>query len=203
MVDIKSVRKQLNKELAEKKYLQEQLLEQENNLQELKKYDRALEKVRGLFQEAATLTQKKLEYHISSVVSTALAAIWDDPYEFELEFVSKRGKTEANLWLIRNENKLHPMDAVGGGVIDVVSMALRIAAWTINKNTRPIIILDEPFRNLSENLLNAGSILLKTLCERLNLQIIMVTHRSKLVQSADKIIVIIRGNSGSYVEEEV
>ncbi|MBT5420357.1 MAG: hypothetical protein HOK80_05655, partial [Candidatus Cloacimonetes bacterium] len=123
------------------------------------------------------------------------------PYEFELEFVIKRGKTEADLWFVRNDSRLSPMDTAGGGAIDVASMALRIAAWSINKNTRPVIILDEPFKNLSENLQDRAADMLRMLSEKLDLQIIMVSHITKLVKDSDKIVKVNRGNNGSYIEE--
>jgi DNA repair exonuclease SbcCD ATPase subunit len=198
---LKEARQKLNEELAERKLLKVRLKEEQNKLKELDKKSKSLEKVRFVFQEAGTKTQQRIENHISQIVSTALASIWDDPYEFELEFVIKRGKTEADLWFVRNDSKLSPMDTAGGGAIDVASMALRIAAWSINKNTRPIIILDEPFKNLSENLQDRAADMLRMLSEKLDLQIIMVSHINKLVKDSDKIVKVNRGNDGSYIEE--
>ena len=196
---LKEARQKLNEELAEKKLLKVRLQEEEEKLKKLNKRSKSLEKVRLIFQEAGTRTQQRIENHISQIVSTALASIWDDPYKFELEFVIRRGKTEADLWFIRNDSKLSPMDTAGGGAIDVASMALRIAAWSINKNTRPIIILDEPFKNLSENLQSKAADMLSMLSEKLKLQIIMVSHIDKLVAGADRIVEIIRDNNGSHI----
>jgi DNA repair exonuclease SbcCD ATPase subunit len=198
---LKEARQKLNEELAERKLLKVRLKEEQNKLKELDKKSASLEKVRFVFQEAGTKTQQRIENHISQIVSTALASIWDDPYEFELEFVIKRGKTEADLWFVRNDSRLSPMDTAGGGAIDVASMALRIAAWSINKNTRPVIILDEPFKNLSENLQDRAADMLRMLSEKLDLQIIMVSHITKLVKDSDKIVKVNRGNNGSYIEE--
>jgi len=198
---LKEARQKLNEELAERKLLKVRLKEEQNKLKELDKKSASLEKVRFVFQEAGTKTQQRIENHISQIVSTALASIWDDPYEFELEFVIKRGKTEADLWFVRNDSRLSPMDTAGGGAIDVASMALRIAAWSINKNTRPVIILDEPFKNLSENLQDRAADMLRMLSEKLDLQIIMVSHITKLVKDSDKIVKVNRGNDGSYIEE--
>ena len=198
---LKEARQKLNEELAERKLLKVRLKEEQNKLKELDKKSASLEKVRFVFQEAGTKTQQRIENHISQIVSTALASIWDDPYEFELEFVIKRGKTEADLWFVRNDSRLSPMDTAGGGAIDVASMALRIAAWSINKNTRPVIILDEPFKNLSENLQDRAADMLRMLSEKLDLQIIMVSHITKLVKDSDKIVKVNRGNNDSYIEE--
>jgi len=198
---LKEARQKLNEELAERKLLKTRLKEEQNRSEELNRKNKSLEKVRSVFQEAGTRTQQRIENHISQIVSTALASIWDDPYEFELEFVIKRGKTEANLWFVRNDAKFPPMDTAGGGAIDVASMALRIAAWSINKNTRPIIILDEPFKNLSENLQDRAASMLRMLSEKLDLQIIMVSHINNLVKNSDKIIEVKRGYLESYIND--
>ena len=197
---LKEARQKLNEELAERKLLKARLGEEEIKLEELDGKKKSLEQIRAVFQEAATRTQQRIENHISQIVSTALASIWDDPYKFELEFVIKRGKTEADLWFTRNNNKLHPMDNAGGGAIDVASMALRIAAWSINKNTRPVMILDEPFSNLSENLQEKAADMLKMLSDKLGLQIILVSHINELVAGADKQIEVTRIKKGSMVQ---
>ena len=196
---LKEARQKLNEELAERKLLKIRLKEEQTKLEKLDGKNKSLEKIRSVFQEAGTRTQQRIENHISQIVSTALASVWNDPYEFELEFVIKRGKTEANLWFVRNDNKMHPMGNSGGGAIDIASMALRIAAWSLNKNTRPIMILDEPFKNLSENLQPAASDMLKMLSEKLGLQIVIVSHIQELVNGADKQIEIQRKNGRSVL----
>lgn len=162
-------------------------------------YGTSLLKVQVLFQQASEMTQKQLEFHISGLVSTALAAIWDDPYEFKVEFVQKRGKTEADLYLVRNGAKMNPLHASGGGVVDVVSLALRMAFWSLTQTTRPFLILDEPFKHLSSDLQGKAANMLKLLSEKLDLQVLMVSHISKLIEGADKVFTISLQNGESVV----
>ena len=54
---------------------------------------------RNAVQIAAGNIQKKLEYRINNIVSMALAAVFPDPYEFELKFVPRHNRTEADLLL--------------------------------------------------------------------------------------------------------
>ena len=176
----------LSKDRATQEYLQEKLSNDEKSLIALKRSADDLLEVRALFQKAAQDTQQKLEFHISNLVSTALAAVFDDPYTFQLEFVQKRNKTEAELWFVRNDEKMKPIDASGGGAVDVASFALRIAFWSLTKKTRPLIILDEPFKHLSSDLQNRASDMLKMLSENLGLQIILVSHIDQLISNADK-----------------
>lgn len=176
----------LSKDRATQEYLSEKLRNEEKSLLSLQRNANDLLEVRALFQKAAQDTQQKLEFHISNLVSTALAAVFDDPYTFQLEFVQKRNKTEAELWFVRNGEKMKPIDASGGGAVDVASFALRIAFWSLTKKTRPLIILDEPFKHLSADLQNRASDMLKMLSENLGLQIILVSHIDQLISTADK-----------------
>ena len=176
----------LSKDRATQEYLSEKLRNEEKSLLSLQRNANDLLEVRALFQKAAQDTQQKLEFHISNLVSTALAAVFDDPYTFQLEFVQKRNKTEAELWFVRNGEKMKPIDASGGGAVDVASFALRIAFWSLTKKTRPLIILDEPFKHLSADLQNRASDMLKMLSENLCLQIILVSHIDQLISNADK-----------------
>lgn len=167
----------------------------EDSLFKLKKSKKLLikdikhsEKALAIIQEVAKDTQSQLEYRISDIVSMALSAIFDDPYTFKIEFVLKRNKTECVLLLERGGKVISPLSA-GGGVMDVTAFALRIALWAIQTpRSRNTIILDEPFKFLSKDLLPRASDLLKELSTKLNLQFIIVTHLSELTDCADRIL---------------
>jgi DNA repair exonuclease SbcCD ATPase subunit len=137
-------------------------------------------------QQVARMTQEELQFHFSELVSLALATVFDDPYKFRLEFVLRRDRSEADLFLERGEEKVHPMSAAGGGVVDVAAFALRVAMWCMQQpRSRATLILDEPFRFLSRDLQDRAALMIKEISQRLNLQIIMVTHNNELIDSAD------------------
>ena len=147
------------------------------------------EKARSIAQTVAENTQQKIEFHINNLVTTALAAVFPDPYEFKLRFIQRRNKTECDLLLVKNEQEIDPFSAAGGGVIDVLSFALRTAIWSIKK-TRNTFILDEPMKFVSIDLQAKCSEMLKTISEKLHLQMIIVSHLPEMIRSADKIIEI-------------
>ena len=153
----------------------------------LKKEIKHSEKAQVIIQKVAQDTQAQLEYHISDIVTLALDTIFDDPYKFRVEFVLKRNKTECLLLFERDGELISPLMASGGGVIDVASFALRIALWTLQTpRSRNTIVLDEPFRFLSKDLIPRASVLLKELSQKLNLQMIIVTHIEELAEEANK-----------------
>ena len=176
----------ISRDRAAEEALSYNLAKEENNLNSNIQHIDALLEVRGLFQTAAQATQQRLEFHIGGLVSTALAAVFDDPDTFLLEFVQKRNKTEAELWFVNNGEKINPVDASGGGACDIASLALRVAFWSLTKKTRPLIFLDEPLKHLSDDLQEKAADMLKMLSEKLGLQIVMVSHIKKLIAGADR-----------------
>jgi len=110
----------------------------------------AVDEAREVAKSVAAKLQQKAHDSIASVVSRCLSAVFDDPYEFRIDFVEARGKTEARLQFIRDGLKLEdPLNEVGGGVIDVASLALRVACLLLSRpQLRRVLILDEPWKNI-------------------------------------------------------
>ena len=107
-----------------------------------------IESARSISQVIAEELQSRAHDRIARVVTRCLEAVFDDPYEFKIVFERKRGKTEALLVLTRDGQVLdRPMDEVGGGVLDVAGLALRLACVLVSRPpARRVLILDEPFR---------------------------------------------------------
>lgn len=165
----------------------------ENRQNSIKKLNRNYKNSAGakvILQLVAQKTQQELEYQVSEIITLALNAIFDDPYEFKIEFIVKRGKTEANIIFVRDGHKFDPMEDTGGGVVDIASFALRIALWNLSMpKSRNTIILDEPFKHLSVqgDLQKKAGEMLSMLSKKLNIQFIMVTHNQELIQASDKV----------------
>ena len=71
--------------------------------------------------------------------------------------------------------------------IDIVAFALRIAFWSLDHTTRPVLILDEPFRNLSKGRKQEKAAeVVRMLADKLELQIVMASHVRETVAVADK-----------------
>ena len=162
------------------------------------KWGRRAEKsklARIAIQTIAQQTQKNVEKRISSLISLALqAVIYDKSYSFEVEFVQRRNRTECDLYLVENGVRINPMNATGGGCIDIVKFAAAVAFSTF-KPSRRIFIADEPFRNLSEKYHTAASKMMKMLSEtkdksgrQIMEQFVIISHMEKINNSADNLI---------------
>jgi len=200
---IKELRSRIDQEKGKRDEVNRSLLVWDANRKELKKSVRRSEEAQAIIQKVAKDTQSQLEIHISDIVTMALETIFDDPYEFKIEFVVKRNKTECELVFEKDGVKIHPLSASGGGVIDTASFALRIALWTLQTpRSRNVLVLDEPFRFLSKDLIPRAASLLKELKQKLNLQMIIVTHIEELAEEADKIFRVSIKKGISKVKEE-
>jgi DNA repair exonuclease SbcCD ATPase subunit len=147
-----------------------------------------IDTAKQIIQTVSQITQKELEYHVSELATLALTAIFPDPYTLTLSFDIKRNRSEARLLLTRGGQMLDPMYETGGGVVDVCAFALRVSLWSLMRNkTRGVIIMDEPFKNLSKGLQERASLLLQTVSKKLNLQFIIVTHEAELIKCADRV----------------
>lgn len=147
-----------------------------------------IEKANVIIQEVAKETQNQITFHISNIVTLALNSIFPEPYEFKIDFIEKRGKTEADIYFLRNGVRVDPLSSSGGGVVDVVSFALRVSLLILSRKSK-IIILDEPFKFLSRELQPKASEMLKEISYKLGIQFIIVTHDKALIDSADKVFI--------------
>ncbi len=142
-------------------------------------------KALAVIQEAATNVQSQLKGKITNLVNMALRTVFDDPPLFTMEIVSKRNKTECELSLQEGKYPSAPEDGAGGGVLDVVSFALRVVIWTFTTSENTLI-LDEPFKYLSADRAERASKLLSEVSHKLNLQIIMVSHQEGVNTAAGR-----------------
>lgn len=161
------------------------------------------EKARVILVEVGRQTQETFSGYVESLVTTALQSVFpDDTYEFKVNFEYKRNQSECYMRVIKNGFEMVPEDDMGGSILDICGFALRIVMWSLQKEkTRPVFILDEPFKNLGhgENMLLAGK-MLKEIHEKLGVQIIMVSHEDELKEIADKTFVVTHDGIESFVE---
>lgn len=146
-------------------------------------------------------TQQRLQYEISEITTMALDTVFDDNYILSAEFVERRGKTECDLLLKTDEMAIDPLSASGGGVVDVLSFALRVAAYSMQRpKVRPVLLLDEPFTHLSDQLLPKACLLLKRISEELKVQLVIITHSEILMDSADTIFQVSKKKGVSQIK---
>jgi len=183
------IEEKLNTIKIKKQSTKELLDTRKQRLEEIKTETETLLKSQSVLQEVAKEVQSKLSVKIDSIVNLGLATCFGDEYKFELRYVSARGKTEVEFVLLQNDKEIDPMGQCGGGLTDILVFCLRVAVFNIS-HTDDMMIFDEPFRFVSKGFREKVAELVHTLSERLNIQIIEVTHIDELMESSDKQFVI-------------
>ena len=159
---------------------------EKNELKELEEAENNLtahEEAQAIAQDVAQQIQQQAHAQIAKVVSICLEAVFDEPYYFQIHFERKRGRTEASLVFEKEGKEIDPLDASGGGVIDVAAFALRLACLLLSRpKLRPVMILDEPFKNVSKTrgYLDRIPDMLIGLAEEFGVQFVIVTHIDEL-----------------------
>lgn len=166
--------------------------------------NKTAEFLRALGNYAREQVKAQLEY----TVSHALRFIFKEDIEFKIEYRVSRGRPEATFYVVSEYKdqrtketttvKNEPQDSRGGGVVDVVSIALRIALAEAFGVKGPII-MDEPAKHLSKDYIPAFAEFLRLVSRQLNRQIIMITHNPILAECGDIIHEVTKENGVSKV----
>jgi DNA repair exonuclease SbcCD ATPase subunit len=187
---LKEWRDTVDKQLASLRVTQTQLQEEEEKHTQLMKRQSANEEALQIAQDLAQTIQQQAHNQIAQVVGLCLQTVFDgdDSYDFKIRFDKKRNKTEAKLILLKNGHEIENiLEDDSGGVIDVAAFALRLSCLVLTKPIlRKLIILDEPFKFVSEEFRPNIKEMLMTLSKKFGIQFLLVTHIKEL--EAGKII---------------
>ena len=187
---------QLNKKILSDEgkieILSEQLEKTEKILKDREDYSDILTQVSLLFQKTSEFAREQSKRQIEDTVTKCLQFIFETDIEFLIELSEARSVPVAEFFVQSNypegySVKTKPEIARGGGVVDIISLALRIAFLQLNqpKLSGPLI-LDEPGKHVSNDyVFNLGEFLKKS-SNLFDRQIIMVTHNPYLSQICDK-----------------
>jgi len=189
-MNIQQIRNKLEQQKGKRLEVEHEITELQSTLKEATRDLRRHEQAREIIREVGQKTQQQISFHIADITSLALESVFPgDPYQLVVDFVQRRNKTECDLLFERNNNRIKPEDASGGGAMDVTAVSLRVSSWSMQRpRTAPIIMLDEPFKFLhGEDYQRRASIVIKELSKRLGLQFVIITQEFSLSSYADKV----------------
>lgn len=153
-------------------------------------------KIQSLLVNTADTARDAGRKRMERVVTKALQSILGTDFSFEIEITESGGKPSARFLVcsvgedgsvIKNE----PQDSRGGGINDIIATALQVATLVIYNEPKlqGPIILDEPGKHISEEYDVKFGEFIEFISATFNRQIIMVTHKPHLAETADKTIV--------------
>lgn len=149
-----------------------------------------LDKVRILLQKTSEYAREQSRQKIEALVTNCLQFVFDTNIVFKIEITEVRGRPEAEFFVLSHVNgdiiKTNPQEARGGGVVDIISLAVRIAMLQAsNMEIKGPLILDEPAKHVSDDYITQVAEFLKQISLMFGRQVIMVTHNKHLSEIAD------------------
>lgn len=167
-----------------------------------------VESERVILQKTSDKARESAKTRLESTMTTALQHVFGPNFSAEIEMKTSAGRPVAEIYVITdygngNIVRTKPEDSRGGGVVDIISIALRIAMIQLH-NDPPIngpIILDEPGKHVSADYSVKLSEFLKFISQQFGKQIIFVTHNDDLKSIADKSYTVTMNDGESIVTE--
>lgn len=128
---------------------------------------------------------------IETLQSEGVQAVFDDQnINVRAEIDVSRGKV--NVSLVTSQTKEDgtviegvSLEGFGGAVSTVQSVLLRLAL-IVRRGLRPVLFLDESLPAFDERYVLNMAAFLKTLCRKMGVDILLVTHNPALVDAADR-----------------
>jgi len=170
---------------------------------ELEKDNKVLTDALCLLEQCNIAARDFVKVEVEQLVTQGLRSIFEDPTaQFNIEFVTKRNQVEAEFTLSREEGGTRIQGDIlstrGGGVVDVISISLRIIIMQLMKVKGPLV-LDEPGKYISAQFIGAFGKFLTEVSNTFDRQMIMITHNDKLTEFANNTIEVYQVDGVSHI----
>jgi len=152
--------------------------------------DQVIHRKAALFIErVAEQSRIEMSDSFEAIVGFVLQSVLGPDYGFKILYEQKRDRASVKFHVVDPEypEGADPLESRGGGVVDLLSFALRMAVLELStpRNNLPII-LDEPFKHVHKKYSADLAEMLKRLSDRTGRQFIVVTHNSEFAECADE-----------------
>ena len=161
------------------------------------------EGAQALLVAALETERERVARSVEAVTTTALQTVFGPSVRFrfgvEVQGASVQMRPEIGYAVGASVVWRSPAD-VGGGVVDVAAFALRVVVLMLAVPARPrVLVLDEPFKHVSDALLPAVCELVKRLAKDLDMQFLIVSHEEAMAEGADRVFHIEKRDNASRV----
>lgn len=179
-----------------------------------------LESAYALLVAVSDSQRQVIRARLEQLVTLALQGVFRNDMRFMLDTQISRGavsctpkvgylnerskKTIPADYLNEQDFDWYPLDEVGGGVVDVVAFAFRVSILSMYRpKRRQLLIMDEPFKHVSDNYLPNVAEVVRQLAHSCGIQFVIVSHEQELAGAADKVIEIEHGVFNKVLQSRV
>lgn len=179
----------------------ERLIDEKNKISQ---ENDILLQARLLLAESSKYAKEQIKSQIESMVTHGLQYIFGEDKRFEIDIVESKNKTEAEFYVISQQDGIEiknaPQDSHGGGVVDIVSLILKVAILqSYSPQVEGPLILDEPAKHVSDEYIEKVGEFIQQITEFFGRQVIMVTHNFHLSEIANTKYEVTQDNGISKV----
>jgi len=203
--DISSVEATLHKAQGLRDAASHRLKETQQEIADLGDEELVLDQVSNLFR---TLIDKEVLAGVTAVEklqTEGLQAVFDDQdLEVSAQVDLQRGKVSVNLKTSQRHGdgtvtEGASEDAFGGAITTAQSVLMRVIVM-LRRGMRPLLLLDETLPALDSNYAANMGKFLGILCDRLGMDILLVTHNPVLVDAAQRSYKISKKNGIAHFQ---
>ena len=132
MLSVREIRFDYENRFSRYMLLREQSAEKVRLIGEKKRLVEDYTQAKWVLTQALLLTEKRFSTYLESMVNFVLGSVYTEDLKFKATFEMDRGKPSCDLMVQDGENPpYYPKDETGGGILDVISFALRIILWSL------------------------------------------------------------------------
>lgn len=204
--DIQAFQRLYDTRKARRDLYLEQKASAEKTLSDLKEKVDLGEKEQALLLKTAMGVRKQAKAYVERSMTQALQAVFGPDLSFVANIEQSHKRVEADFFVNTKRGNINiqapPEEGKGGGVVDVVSMGLRLN--TLEMSNPPIdgpLIMDEPGKNASEEYGPRVAEFIRECSHGTGRQMILVTHEKDIATIGDKGFRVRLNGDESIVEE--
>ncbi|EIW19958.1 MULTISPECIES: hypothetical protein [Pelosinus] len=199
--DIRQAVKRLDVRQGKKELLEQQRDDSVMKRLEAQQQLDTFDKVQILLQKTSDYARQQAKSRIEEIVTSALSVVFGKEYSFTVDLQVRSNRPEADYYLTSEgvTTQLKPPDYDrGGGVADVVSLALRLAVGELEGIAGPLF-LDEVGKHVSAEFAPNVAYFLKEYSSKFGRQIVLITHNEALAAVSDHSLAVTQKSGVSKV----
>lgn len=201
-----TIKQQFNRKLGQLESLRDRKASCDQKMIELTTREDNTAKASLFLQSLSESSRIQILEKISGIVTDALQTVKDKNLVFQMNLCVKANQPTLDMTILDklSGQSYDVINSFGGGISDIISIALRIALlcrWQPQMSR--VILFDEAGKFVSVKDQELLAEFVKRASEMLNIQMIWISHSNVLEQAAHKTFQVTKENGVSKVEEKM
>ncbi|MCK9154695.1 MAG: hypothetical protein M0P12_01125 [Paludibacteraceae bacterium] len=162
--------------------------------------------VKTLFHTIEELSLKKRHIYkekIEAVITEVLRTLYGTQYSFLINYGEKNNRSCLEIEVKKTYGDYEvkrDISGHGGGISDSICIPLRALILKGSQDIGDILFLDEAYKHVDSEIAENVGMFLRGLCEKMEMQIIMLSHNESILQQAERGFFLENRNGKVYLK---